>query len=212
MHWLFIVSAIFNFHSNEFLLSHLYRAGECLPRATKRRYSLTGEKRDSKECGSYAYASDRAVFPAAVIIKRGDVTQIYQASAEVSNALYGIKSMFTDELSEIDPQIWTEIFGHIYEDNWFIPIVITNAELNICEFDISNTTLKDGKIEETKFKLETVPWLAFEYPLPYYLQIAEDEDIHSNIPVTSSSYIRKLPILFLNSMKIDELGKRRGWV
>ena len=47
MRWLFIASAIFNFHSNEFLLSHLYRAGECLPRATKRRYSLTGEKRDA---------------------------------------------------------------------------------------------------------------------------------------------------------------------
>jgi hypothetical protein len=47
MCWLFIASAIFYFHSNEFLLSHLYRAGECLPRATKRRYSLTGEKRDA---------------------------------------------------------------------------------------------------------------------------------------------------------------------
>jgi hypothetical protein len=47
MRWFFIASAIFYFHSNEFLLSHLYRAGECLPRATKRRYSLTGEKRDA---------------------------------------------------------------------------------------------------------------------------------------------------------------------
>jgi len=47
MRWLFKASAIFYFHSNKFLLSHLYRAGESLPRATKRRYSLTGEKRDA---------------------------------------------------------------------------------------------------------------------------------------------------------------------
>jgi hypothetical protein len=36
MCWLFIASAIFYFHSNEFLLSHLLRAGESLPRATKK--------------------------------------------------------------------------------------------------------------------------------------------------------------------------------
>ena len=66
MGWLFKASAIFNFHSNEFLLSHLYRAGECLPRATKNRYGLTGEKEMRLFiCGSYADASDRAVFPAA---------------------------------------------------------------------------------------------------------------------------------------------------
>ena len=44
-----------------------FQASECLPRATKKEYGLTGEKRVSKECGSYAVASDHAVFPAAVI-------------------------------------------------------------------------------------------------------------------------------------------------
>jgi len=43
--WLFIASAIFILHSNEFLLSHLYRAGERLPRVTKNRYGVMEEKR-----------------------------------------------------------------------------------------------------------------------------------------------------------------------
>lgn len=45
--WLFIASAIFNFHIIQYLLSHLQRAGECLPHATKNRYDLIGEKGDA---------------------------------------------------------------------------------------------------------------------------------------------------------------------
>jgi hypothetical protein len=45
----------------------IYRAGECLPRAIKKKYGLTGEKEMRLFiCGSYADASDRAVFSAAV--------------------------------------------------------------------------------------------------------------------------------------------------
>ena len=43
---LFRATAIYNIH-NRFFLSHQYRAGRCLPRATKNRYSLIGEKMDA---------------------------------------------------------------------------------------------------------------------------------------------------------------------
>jgi len=139
--------------------------------------------------------------------KRGNLTQIYQASAEVSNALYGIKSNYINRLNEIDSKLWEYFFKYIPKDNWYIPLVITNAELNISEFEISNDTLKDGKIKEDEFKLESIPWLIFEYPLPYYLQIQEDQNPKNSTPIEYSSFIRKLPIIFLNSTKIDDFIK-----
>jgi hypothetical protein len=56
-------------HYSYFLdfLSRLLRAGERLPRATKNRYGLLGEKEMRLFIhGSYAVASDRVVFPVAV--------------------------------------------------------------------------------------------------------------------------------------------------
>src|SRR4030042_3274070 len=47
MRQLFIVTTTYIFHIFFSSCRTIYRAGEGLPRATKRRYSLTGEKRDA---------------------------------------------------------------------------------------------------------------------------------------------------------------------
>jgi hypothetical protein len=44
---LFRATATYKLHNFLFLLSHRYRAGKCLPRATKNTYGLIGEKRDA---------------------------------------------------------------------------------------------------------------------------------------------------------------------
>jgi hypothetical protein len=138
---------------------------------------------------------------------RGNTTQIYQASAEVSNALFGIKSNKSDIYNDVESDLWRHFFRYLFSHNWFIPIVITNAELNISEFEITKDTIKTGAIDDKKFKLNSVPWLVFEYPLPYYLQLPEDPDPTDTSPINSASYIRKLPIIFLNSMEIEKFLK-----
>jgi len=45
--WLFIATAMYIFHTKFFSSRTIYRAGECLPRATKNTYDLIGEKRDA---------------------------------------------------------------------------------------------------------------------------------------------------------------------
>jgi len=130
---------------------------------------------------------------------RGDVTQIYQASAEVSKALYGIISHVSDDFNKIDSDFAKSVLGALCKRYWFFPVVITNATLNVCDFETNKNTLKEGKIDPNKFILKSVPWLIFEYPLPSYLHIQDEHSQPNN-----SYFVRKLPILFLNSMKIDE--------
>mgnify|MGYP006282990727 FL=1 len=129
-------------------------------------------------------------------------TQIYQASAEVAHALYGIKNEKDKQYSEVDNEIWRDVFS-FFKNRWFVPIVITNAELNVSEFEITEDTLLKGTIKNKDFKLKPVPWLIFEYPLPNYLQLPED-DKDSSFPFNFDNYIRKLPIIYLNSSKIED--------
>lgn len=129
-------------------------------------------------------------------------TQIYQASAEVAHALYGIKNEIYKRYDEVDEKIWKDVF-HFFHNRWFVPIVITNAELNVSEFKISEDTLCKGTIKQKDFKLKSVPWLVYEYPLPNYLQLPED-DQDSGFPFNFDKYVRNLPIIFLNSTKIED--------
>ena len=129
-------------------------------------------------------------------------TQIYQASAEVAHALYGIKNEIYNRYSEVDEKSWKDVF-YYFKNRWFVPIVVTNAELSVSEFKISEDTLVKGAVRSKDFKLKSVPWLIYEYPLPNYLQLPED-DLDSSFPFNFDKYVRKLPIIYLNSMKIDE--------
>lgn len=136
-----------------------------------------------------------------------DGTQIYQASAEVAHALYGIQSNYTEIFNKIGSDLWQHYFRHVFRNYWFLPIVVTNAEMFVSEFKISKNTLEDGNIKEKDFNLSSLPWLVYEYPLPHYLQIQEDQNYNDNRPFNDSQYIRKMPIIFLNSMKIKDFLK-----
>ncbi len=133
---------------------------------------------------------------------RNDSTSIYQASSEVSHALFGVKSNFAELLDELDMKN-CQFRDDIKYNFWFVPVVVTNADLMVSEFKPTEITLTEGNVEN--FKLTPVPWLVYEYPLPSYLQTRQSNKIliYNNI-WNEPPYVRKLPIIFLNSKSIKD--------
>ena len=65
--WLFIATAIYIFHTKFSPVAPPIGQAKCLPRATKKRYSLIGEKRDATfHLRVFHFVSDHAVFSVAV--------------------------------------------------------------------------------------------------------------------------------------------------
>jgi hypothetical protein len=68
---IFLGPTLFTFSIKIFSCRVREGAGECLPHATKKEYSLMGEKRDAAfHLRVFRYAPDRAVFSAAVNKKK----------------------------------------------------------------------------------------------------------------------------------------------
>ncbi len=53
----------------------------------------------------------------------------------------------------------------------FIPIIVTTANLYICEYSVSDVSIDRGEISLEKPKLKEVKSLLFEYPIPPHLQL-----------------------------------------
>lgn len=122
--------------------------------------------------------------------------RIYKASRQVSSALYGIKANEKEEYE------YLELEGRVVKF-WYIPMVVTNCEINSCDFQTVKQTIANGSIPDGKIKWEKVPWLIYNYPLPQYLHIQEDyKHDDATHAIFGSPWIRKLPILFINSESI----------
>lgn len=81
--------------------------------------------------------------------------------------------------------------------NYYIPIIITTANLFTVDYKIKDIDLGKGEIEESKPKFDSVPWLVYEYPLESYLQLKTEGlwDYH----LSDREKTRKLHIFIVNS-------------
>ena len=52
----------------------------------------------------------------------------------------------------------------------FVPVILTTAHLFLCSFDPKDVNADTGEIPYDKAALKEVPYLIYEFPLPYHLQ------------------------------------------
>jgi len=62
-----------------------------------------------------------------------------------------------------------------YDLYLFIPMIVTTANLYICEYNVSDVTSDKGEIPFDKANLMTVDSLWYEYPIPPHLQLINEK-------------------------------------
>lgn len=80
----------------------------------------------------------------------------------------------------------------------FIPTIITNANLFVCEFDPKEVSPETGEIEFSKVCLTQKDFLVYEYPLPRHLQITPADPIWLRDHGSIEDVVR-MHILVINS-------------
>jgi len=98
----------------------------------------------------------------------------------------------------------------------YIPVVVTTANLRVCDFNFQDIDPKTGEIPVNKTTLINVPYLLFEFAIPRYLQpelgISEDRAKYVKMNIYEDTFMR-LPVYVVNSQHFDEfLTKLPGWV
>lgn len=82
-----------------------------------------------------------------------------------------------------------------------IPIIVTTANLFLCQFDPDDTSLEDGQIPKEKVTLLPVSTIIYRYPIPPHaqLEIYEEPRMIQNV----NNLIRR-DVLVVNSQKFRE--------
>ncbi len=57
----------------------------------------------------------------------------------------------------------------------YLPIIVTTANLFLCEFDPDTTEIETGEIEYQQINMKPIDRLIYEYPVPPHLQIKSDD-------------------------------------
>lgn len=81
-----------------------------------------------------------------------------------------------------------------------IPVVVTNAQLNLCILNIGAASLKDGLISPDECKIETVPFLRFRKSLSV-MPPGEGEHINS---LVTANLARERTVFIVNSEHLTE--------
>lgn len=79
-----------------------------------------------------------------------------------------------------------------YEFSLFLPTIVTTAQLFLCKYDVNGVSSATGEIKYDKAKLEQVPYLIYEYPLPRSLQNspeAKQSVFHTNPEIFNRMHI-----------------------
>lgn len=85
----------------------------------------------------------------------------------------------------------------------FLPVIVTTANLFICEYDPADVSLDTGQIEIEKAKLQPIDKVIYRYPIPPHLQLELYGGNDSKVTNSATGFSRR-DILVMNSKKFDE--------
>jgi hypothetical protein len=70
-----------------------------------------------------------------------------------------------------------------WEHKVVLPLIITTARLQVCEFNASDIDIKTGEIPFDKTLLKEVPFLSYEYRLPPHFQAHLNYDFSAKLQI-----------------------------
>lgn len=91
-----------------------------------------------------------------------------------------------------------------YSHQIFIPIIVTTANLFVCNFDPKDINPKTGEIPYSKATLKKQPYLLYEYPLPAHLH-NEPLDKIAFVKMGKPETFTRMDILVVNSEYLSAL-------
>jgi len=133
-------------------------------------------------------------------------TKTKTSNAAISDAAYQIV-LATHAIAEEDATITTKVYERtsiVFPTSIYLPMIVTTANLFLCDFNPLDTAIETGEIPLSKASLRPVDRLFYEYPVPTHLQVTPDEAFLSvNYLSSRERYVRRY-ILIVNSKKFEE--------
>jgi len=153
--------------------------------------------------------------------KKLDSQKTKTSNSSIADAAYqvalGVQALALEELQRATT---LDSSGREYSRDWtdqvFAPLIITTANLKLCEFDANAINASTGEIAYSDVSLSEVPYVILEYGLPRHLHPADvrfenfatDESVEIwsrlQIPVVNSRSLGQ----FLNSELINALAAK----
>jgi hypothetical protein len=152
------------------------------------RYVLTDDARETR--GSYENTSKN-------IKTKTSNASITEAAYQVVLAAHAYAAEINLRISKPDPSI-SRLSHHL-----FLPVIVTTANLYLCKFQPSDTSLQTGEIPFQKVTFEPVSQLFYEYSIPPHLQIRPDDWWLADKTKDIDKYIRR-HILVINSNNFED--------
>lgn len=89
------------------------------------------------------------------------------------------------------------------EKQVFMPVIVTTAQLHLCEFDPTDISPSEGVIPYEKVKITEKPYLIFKYPLPVHLQMDKGHLLFLSSQ-NKVDFLVRMSIFVVNSNHFDE--------
>jgi hypothetical protein len=89
------------------------------------------------------------------------------------------------------------------EKQVFMPVIVTTAQLHLCEFDPADISPSEGVIPYDKVKITEKPYLIFKYPLPVHLQMDKGHLLFLSSQ-NKVDFLVRMSIFVVNSNHFDE--------
>ena len=91
-----------------------------------------------------------------------------------------------------------------HEIQCFFPLIVTSANLFICNFNPKDVSEGTGEIPFDKVELEEMPYLIYEFPLPHHLQSTHLYPDKSSLNPYQLRQHTRLDIAVVNSRKFND--------
>ena len=144
---------------------------------------------------------------AAFCIVRGQAEKEPMLERVASSLLLSTEALAREEL-QLDNQ------KHFRNYRFYIPVIVTTAQLQVCRLNPSDVDLKNGKVEEVQVEYEKAPSLRFrkafgtlnEHAVAESLEEVHIESMRTVIVVNAAELAS-----FLNQMDLKQQSDLGGW-
>lgn len=115
--------------------------------------------------------------------KRGRTESIYAACTQVLTGTGGLARERSRHMNPRAPQMY-----------FYIPVVITSAELFVTSYDAVDVDLRTGSIPLKRAETRPVEWVVYDFPVPEPLQVTPPEDSMSTFAGPEEGYRRQIKV------------------